>query len=148
MHHGATQDHPDPWCTRIDLRDEPRLLISRAADHEHDDILRLLAGIRTAFDERVGLFAETPLDEVVEGLLHTWRVLRVHVLHTFETLEAAPCSGEYGFGFEELFLALEGRGVREEVFDGLVIISSGRGGEEVVAYIDITLGYSPDAQEV
>jgi len=83
MHHSSTQDYPDTGCARIGLRDELRLFVSCAADHEHDDILWFLAVVGTAFDEGVGLLAKTAFDEVVECLFHAWRMLRVYILHAF-----------------------------------------------------------------
>ena len=66
QHASATQYDSHARTAGVDLSDHLRFLIRRAADHENNNILRLVARLPTAFYEWVCGRIEAPFDEVLQ----------------------------------------------------------------------------------
>lgn len=95
----------------IQERNSFRFLVRRPANHEKDDLLRSLCRRRILrllrwIQVRVAGISEPTLQEKFDCLSQMRRVLRIDVLHAFQTLHCALAAGEEVLVHEKIVLAL------------------------------------------
>ena len=104
MDRRATEHHSDARAGSIDLRDHASLLVRYAADHEDNNVLRLVSRLTTALDEWIEVVFQPALDQVLQRALQPRRVLRVDVFDALEAaVESLTCAAEKGSGLEQVW---------------------------------------------
>ena len=122
MHRGTAQHDTHTGDAGVHLGNDAGFFVGCPADHEDDDVLRLVAGVAHAFEEGELEFFEAALQEGLQGCFEAGGVLGVDVFDALEVQVAAEL-GEGAGG-------VVGEG--EEVGEAGVAAGDGGGLEGVV----------------